>query len=361
MASTITIYSPLGVPIAQLDLPTKRSWVLDDAGRCQFEYPIFNATGTGYSPKLVANIFNYGNLIRVQHVPDQVTNADGSVSTLGILPDWYGMMLTPQIWEPGKITATAFSAEKILAFRSMPVGVPPPSIPAGQQFVSILNYANQLGGLRILPGVVDSGGQHVRFNLSVDALTHIKQLVQLTGGDFDVTGQTGASGVLHLYGNWYARKGINTNYLISNINQQLTQQLYTEQGDFFNTVSVYTDDQTVGTRVLATAINTAGVSQNGVLATNVKYPGTAGAAQGIVQAWANAYLAAHSTPTRTLAPTLLNTGNTFSYLVVGNTMSVNLDSVGFSQGGIGLQANVRVTTVSYDDLSNRAQVAVLIQ
>lgn len=360
--SRCLIFSPTGIPLAELETAGKRSWVINGVGRFQFDLPVYSSTGSGFNPKLTPSVINYGNYVLVQHEPSRTTAYDGTIQTNGTLPDWAGVIWTPQTWD-GKnaVTVTCMSVEQVLKWRPMPITGPLPAQTPGQLFSLILQYANQLGGLRIHPGAIHSGGASIQQSFSVSGLEHAQQMAQQASVDFDVTARQTTSGLLELYGNLYAPKGINTNRLISNLNRELSPQLYTEQSDFFNVVIVYSDAVTQGTRVLATAIDTASVSQHGAIGTNVKYTGTAGVAADVAQAFANAYLAAHKQPVKTFAPTILDVGNIFSYLAVGNTFRVDVDNVGLGAGGVGLQGTARITAVEFDERINSAKLAVAMQ
>lgn len=359
--SRIRIFNPLGLLINEIDLPTQRSWVLNSqtngVGRCQFTVNVYDAASSnGKNPKCNISNFAYGNLILIEHKPS--VNADGS--TNGLLPPWVGIIQPPQSWSYGKVSITAYSAEWVLYYR--PMGLLQTSGKPGTMVATILNYANNwinnVGpGIAVQPGIIDTGGTNVRYTFKLDGYSEMQNLSRLCSFDWDITPQVSTGGQLQLFLNWYQHKGIDSGSVISNLNMQNTNPLYSEQGQFFNVILGYTDAVSSGVRQQAISKNADSINANGILATKVVFPGTAGVAQDVLQSMTDAYLAQHQIPTRTFAPTLLDFGNTFSYCECGNTMIVQNDTVGFGPDGIGINSNVRITAVEYDDLLNSCRLA----
>lgn len=366
--SRVRIFTPNGTPIDELDVATKRSWVLNGVGRCNFDVPIYDALTGGINPKCTLANLQYGNLVLIEHRPSQ--NADGSFN--GLLPPWVGIITTPQTWGYGKVTITVQSAEQVLKYRPMGnlfiAGVP------GSIFSQILKFSNAWAiggplassggdilvgnGVIIQPGSVDLDGVNVPLNLRITALEHIQQYSKATGYDWDITPQVGSDGKLTLVGNWYKRKGIDSGQVISNYNMLATSPLYTEQGEFYNTVYGSNDGTTPQTRSTAIAQDVAGVSANGVFALKQIFPGTGNAAQGAIQELTNAYVSGVQTKvTRTFAPTILDFDNAFSFCNTGNSWRIQNDTVGFFNGGIGVNGSIRISAMEYSDLENTCKLA----
>lgn len=364
--SRIRIFNPLGNLIDELEYPTRRSWVLNSqtsaVGRCEFTVNTYDAASGGYNPKLTLANFSYGNLVLVEHRPS--VNADGS--TNGLLPPWVGVLLPPQTWEYGKVKFTAYSVERLLAFRPLYNVDANVDGHAGGHFSRILKISNQwasiYGGIAIQSGNVDLSGGALIFNYGNTAYPVIQYIANYSHCDWDVTPQVSASNQLQLFGNWYPAggKGVNSGVVLSNYNTILTSPLYTEQGDFYNGVYAQSDAQTNGTRVVATSVDQTSIAQSGILAGYQVFRGTSGAAQPVIQALADAYVAQNKTPVRTFAPTLLDVDNAFSFAAIGNTFLIQNDTVGFYNGGIGVSGPAKVTAAEYDELSNSVKMAVAL-
>lgn len=353
--SRIRVFSPTGLLIDEIDAPTVRSWVLNGQGRCQFTMPIYDPISGGLNPKCSLATLKHGNFIVVDHKPSQ--NADGSFN--GLLPPWVGMIFPDQSWDYGKVKITAVSGEQVLAMRVAPLIVIGAS--GSGNFTALLQGANAFGGVPIQPGIVEGGAQNLTAYPTGNVYDAIQSIAKFSNFDWDVTPQVSASNQLTLLGNWYARKGVLSGQVLSNLNLQSASPMYTEQGKFYNTVIGISDSTSPGVRVKAVVQDQASIDEHGILSTNVVFPGTAGASQDVIQGMASNYLKANSVPQRTFAPVLLDQDNAFSFAVTGNTWIVQNDTVGFFNGGIGISGNIRITAVEYNDLTNMATMAGVLQ
>lgn len=361
--SRLRIFNPQGYLLTEYDAPTKRSWVLNDVGRCEFAIPVYDAFAGGFNPKLTAINFAYGNLVLVDHKPS--VNSDGT--TNGVLPQWVGVILPPQTWDYGKVQFTAYSAEQILLYRPLFIeyvtGCP------GGIFRTILEFSNRYarfagGGIQIQYGNIDLSGSDIPISTQTTALQQIQAYAQATGYDWDITPQVNQGNQLVLYANWYKKKGIDSGQVMSNTNLLNASPMYTEQGQLYNAVLGFNSAKTPGTRTQAISSNVAGISANGVLGLPHVFPGTDAAAQPVIQTMTDAYLANQSTINfiRTFAPTVLDVGNAFSFCATGNTWLVQNDWAGFnSRGGIGVNGSIRITAVEYNDMTNQCSMAGALQ
>lgn len=357
--SRVRLFNPYGIMLDEIDVATTRSWALDGIGRCQFSVPIYdNASGGGFNPKLTLANFQWGNFILIEHKPS--VNADGTQN--GLLPPWVGIILPPRIWSYGKVNITAYSAEQALAYRPMPNdgirGVP------GGIYGVILDIANKWGGIQFQRGAIDLSGNANLIDIRTTALDHIQQYSKQVGYDWDISPLLGNNNQLTLQGNWYKKKGIETGLVLSNHNLELSDPLLSEQGTFYNTVNGSNDATTSAIRIEATAQNAVSVGESGPLVIKTVFSNTQGMAQDVIQSMTDAFLAnLANNPTfvRTFAPTVLDVDNVFSFCATGNIFSIQNDTVGFSNGGIGFNGTARVTAVEYSDLSNTCKLAVTLQ
>lgn len=361
--SRIRVFNFMGIELAEFDAMTIRSWTLDDEGRCNFTVPIYSGAG-GFNPNAREYILNYGNLILIEHKPS--VNADGT--TNGVLPPWVGVLAPPRQWSFGQIACTAYSAEHILNFRCSPAPFTATGTP-GAIYKQLILWGNDPSfnpfALPIQIGQIDMSGATTSITVKGSIQDEIKGLVKDFGGDWDIQPFVTSNNRLQLVANYYLSKGVNVGRTFSNINVQYTDPLYVEQGDFVNWVRGYSPATSAGNRNFASVVDAAGLAKNGLFGTNQVFTSIAGdvTAAGIeaVRAAAQQYLTANRIPTRTVAPNILDSGNDFSYLNIGNTWNIALDTVGFTNGQIGLVGSVRITAMEYAETTNSVRIAGVFQ
>jgi hypothetical protein len=365
--SRLRIFKNDGTLIDEYDAPTKRSWVLNGVGRCEFTVPVYDPTASGrFNPKLTQTNFGYGNMVLIDHKPS--LNADNT--TNGLLPPWVGIILPPQTWDYGKVKFTAYSAEQILKYRPLGNaglrGVP------GGIFLQLIQGANFWttgyagaigGGISILPGNVDLSGHDTPITAKTTVLDAITQYALQTGYDWDITPQVTSGNKLQLLANWYKKKGYDTGQVMSNLNLLNASPMYTEQGELYNTVYATNDANTLNTRVFSISQDVNALSQQGLLGIKQIFAGTQDAAQSVIQTMGDAYLANinNNNFVRTFAPTVLDVGNAFSYCNTGNTWIVQNNWCGFFNGGIGVNGTIRIISQEYDDMANQVRLAGALQ
>jgi hypothetical protein len=355
--SRVRIFDQNGFMVDEIDVATTRSWVLNGVGRCQFLLNVYDPqTGAVNRACNLADI-GYGRFILVEHSP--TINFDGTFN--GILPPWVGIILPPLEMSYGKVRVTAYSAEQVLWYRPMPYPFQTISGKAGAVFQQILGFCNNLGGIPIAPGHIDlSKGDHSR-TLNLSGLEESQSLAKAAAMDFCVTPSIDINGRLSLIGNWYAKKGVDTNHVLDNTNLEAGDPLYTEQGQIVNWAFGFSEANTTNTRAKGVSVDNASVSACGPLARNVVFTGTKGSTDSVIQGLTDNFLSVSKNPLRTFAPKVQDVGDAFSFMDTGNTWIVNSDIVGLSNGGLGLSGLIRITAMEYDDLGNSVSFAGAIQ
>lgn len=359
MTSTLTLYSHRNMrPLAELHgVPTTpRSWVLDkanksDPGRAEFAVSTLD-------DKVTEGNFQYGNLVHIRHIP----STDASGTKRGQLPDWAGLIMTPRPWDLGYINVAAYSAEAILSARPMPwtriERMTPKDI-----FIKILEYANEFtqrygGGIVIQPGVVENTGATFTYDLRLSGFEHINTLCQDASMEWSVTSEVDPRGKLLLYANLYTRLGIDTNYDLNNLNTEASagSNIMTEQGFPMNIIIGHSQANTKEDRKSAIASNDLAVADYGPLGFNMTFSGLRNS--GEVSTAAQNMADARGRPVKILpARRVLDEGQVFSHIAVGNTVNVKDNRVGFSpSGGFGFETKARILSVKYNDMSNNAEI-----
>lgn len=346
MPSRVTIFNHFGMPIAELNTATTRSWILDGYGRCQFKLASFT------DPNCNEQTLQYGNLVMVEHLPtrNEFGNAHGQ------LPNWYGIIVPPREWDYGLVTVTAYSAEHILKYRPMPyVGF---GGTVGGLFTQILQYGLAFGGFPIQIGSVYANSAYTWEALRLSAYDEIANLTSNFGEDFDVTGVKSPNNQLTLYGNLYSQKGSVVNNLLSEgVGGNMKLPKLVEQGTLSNHTFGYNVSNSKGKQINSVSIDQASVGDYNRLGSSQNFTGDTQAA---VDATTQAYTNQNSRPIFTLDLVALDVGNTFTDLSVGNIWNVVLKTVGFYGGAIGFQGPVRILGVEYDDLLNEAKLTTQV-
>lgn len=362
--SKVRVFSPNGIELAEISAGTIRSWVLNDVGRCTFKINIYDALSGGVNQFCNPTYLGYGNLILIEHKPS--VNADGS--TNGVLPPWVGVILPPRSWKYGEVSITAYSAEHLLFFRCTPQPWNVSGTP-GSIFQQLIQYANDTSynpqNYPIRLGEIYLGGEITTRQMKVSAWEEIKALIQASGGEWNVTPYVDNSNRLSLIANYYLKQGVDVGRAFSNVDIESASPIYIEQGDIFNWIRGYSQYASSGNVNFAAVGDFDLIAQEGLLGSNQSFTGIAGAysavGQEAIKAASANFLAANKFPTRTLAPNMLDLGNDFSYVRVGNTWLVQLDTVGFTQGKLGLSGKVRITAMEYNDMTNQVRLAAVMQ
>lgn len=359
--SRVRIFSPSGIELAEMGVATQRSWSLTTVGRCDFTLPVYDARrGAGVNPQCSPALLNYGNLLLVEHTPSK--NADGTFN--GVLPPWVGIIMPTQEWSYGKVKLTAYAAEQVLKYRTTPMPFDATGTP-GTIFKQIILWANDWNynpsAYPIQIGQIDYGGSSTTRTMKVSAMEEIQALIKDSGGDWSITPFVTSNNQLQLVANYYLSMGVNVGRILSSVDVNNADPVYLEQGEFYNWVRGYSAAASTGNRNFATAINQASLAQHGLLGTNQIFSALGGeysiAGEQAVLNATQTFLQKNATPTRTVAPNVLDVGNDFSFLRLGNTWGIALDTVGFTNGQLGLFGTVRITAMEYTELQNNCRIA----
>lgn len=339
--SRVTVYSNTGYYLAELDVATTRTWVQNDIGTCVFAIAQSDA-------KCTESLLQYGNLVLVEH---------------STLPDWVGVIDVEREWHAGRVIQKVSSGERILGLRAMPMQTI--SGAAGYLFTQMLGFANASGGLRVYKGDVDAGGTVMKMELSVSLLEHVRQLAGMSPHQFSVTPYLYASGLLTLRANWYrhSKKNVFTIREGHNSPLELSSPIMVEQGEFWTEVIGYSDSATGDSRITSGPIrDEEAFSLYNLRQTNVTFTGVKDKAT-LIEMTKN-YLKRNAAPravvTLKLADVLDASGNSiyFEKLRLGTIFTIELNSAGFRQQGIGYSETFRITGMSYSDLENKVELTV---
>lgn len=350
MPSKPTIFDKFLHPLAEIAAPTTpRSWVLNGYGRAEFSMSTSD-------PKCTETIMQFGNLVHIKHIPTK--DADGNDN--GKLPDWVGMVLPERGWDYGVLHKNVYTVEGYLVYCPMPfikVSGSPKTI-----FLEIIKHANDFihrygGGITFQPGIVDDLPLTLSDELTVSAYEHIQTLTTRAGMNWDITSEIDEKGNLLLFANLYQTKGVQTDLTLSNLNSELGSPLLSEQGNIWNVVIGYSQANTKQDRIFRVGINQEAVNDYGPFGINQPFLGMKDAAS--VQLAAETRAMERGRPIKKIHRIALDRQDTFSHLETGNILSVKEANAGFAPGGgLGFDAQAKITSMDYNDLSNKAPLNV---
>ncbi len=326
---------------------TPRAWSLNKWNRCEFSVG-YNPLLSQASQKWQERYFQFGNLVHIEHLP----STDWTLAKRGKLPDWTGIILPDRSWDIGIGHVTAYSAEAILAFRAMPFqtisGTPK------VMFTEILRLAHATAkNIVFQPGQLDDLPITLPEDLRTNAYDHLLTLITDSGMDWDVTGQVDEKGNLQLFANLYVQKGITTNLTLNSSNTELQGPLLTEQGTPSNQVFGYSQSSSSASRFgPLEGIHQNAVNDYGPLQLNQVYIGKRDPRS--VQQAAQNRAETRGRPVKLIKRIALDKDKTFNNLAVGNILNVKDNKVGFHpNGGYGFDAQVRILSMDYNDMSNK--------
>jgi len=334
----VSIYTKEGFYVGDVRVATVRTWTLASSGvygHCAFDMSKLDA-------KTRAKYLDFGKYVLVRE-----TN----------LPDWIGVIYTPQSWRHGDMTVKAWQAEKILKWR------PTPSDQliadqAGEIFREILRITNTIpvNEKPIVPGIIFGGGTIREETLGDDALSHIQSIAERSGHDFEVVHVFDANGRLYLQGNWYEQMGRMCElWLREGHNIEYVDDLLNIKGDLYNEVTGYMDASTSGTRSKFTARDDEAIARWGYYGKSKVFSGVSH--QNTLQENTLGELSNMAT-LGDLKLNVLNVGETWSNLQPGNFLPLDLNGAGFDGDGFGYETTVRILGMTRDDLVDRVELAV---
>ena len=334
MSEQITVYNYRGEPLTTLRANVTCSWVLGGIGEATFDIAYTD-------PKCQQAYLEYGNLLLVEH---------------SNLPPWVGVIDTPRAWKRSSVSVRAYDITKLWQWRNTTAGQLLKGT-AGVLFNALVYIANAAGETCIRPGSIYSDGIDRQETLSDYVGKHIDTIRTRSGSDYQLRPVKDGQNRLLVYIDWVARVGVYCSAILTEgKNVESTDGVMSEEGTIVNQMVGYGDTTTAGKRLQSTKTDYASISQFGLRQGFTTFSGNT--VQSTLDANTQAFLNANKTPARILKLKALDVGNTFANLSLGNTLRVNLFSIGFTNGGRGYSANVRIQGMKY--VSNSQTVELIV-
>lgn len=322
MTTEVLIYSPLGVPLCDINVVPVASRIINDVGDASFDLSLEDAAA------LEVNL-QFGNVLVINH---------------DTLPSWVGFIDSAQgrEWGAGTITVRALSAESIFHRR-----IVYPTILSGtngailkRMLENMMRYSD--GGIKLYPGDIYMGGRRNFYPRLGRCLEVIERLAHQGKCDWSVTHEV-IKGRLRLYANLYqGERGRRTKHVLDARSTELSEPIYAEEGEIWNHVVFWR----TGTKRVSrawrdeTSIGIYGLNQ---------YLGEANTDEEVALEWmARAWLYDHAYPRGMIMPTIINYENIFKSIELGNKYRWEHHGVKFPGGLVNRGSYVRLTGYEVD-------------
>lgn len=329
MTSRMLVFTPHGDALGELSVPVFRAWAMNKVAEAEFE---ISTNDAGATPELL----NVGNLLLIQH---------------DTLPDWVGVLDTPMEWDAHKVKCKAYSAEVIMDWRYTPL-VHIEISPAPDFFKMALELMNSYfaEGISIEAGEIASRATLIYLQ-GIRWSTLLEKLSIKNGFEWNITGKLEA-GRLRLFLNVYDYMGITTFQVLDNSNTELSTPVITDSGTVYNYVVVYSQGASGGARNYATATDPESIAQFGLRVTAEEQKGS-GTDEAGLQIAADYILYNYRQPHSKISPTVLNIGDTFRHLRLGNVVQWRTATTTFTGKLLGKQAAARILGMEYNEVADK--------
>ena len=323
--SRVLIYGQDGSCLDEIKVTTVRSWMINDLATCEFALPFTDN-------KCTSDLLAFGNRVLVQ--------SDN-------LPDWVGYISLPRKWvTQGAVGVTATSMEGILSTRNSKAF----SGTVQGVFYDIFSYANSKGdtGITAIANVSSVTSVGTFGSPSQSLYQTFMDVLKNTYTEFSVLGTIDTSGRLSVsielystlfydYRNFALEEGVN-------IEAQSNYSLI-EQGPLVNYVDVFFEGSSYAAASYGDSLSQ---SSNGLFETTLTIKSGSNANQVAID-----YVNSHAWPSKSWVLAAININDTFSYMRPGAVTYLITTRSGFGGQGIGTDVVVRITGMSYSDITGK--------
>jgi hypothetical protein len=329
--SRVQLFDHFGIKVAELDINASRTWKIGEYGRGVFELPVNHL-------KCTEENLQFGNLIYIDHPK---------------LPPWGGVIDVPREWNRNTVTINAYSAEYILKFRRDDSINELTNTP-GNIFNYIINVANRNGDTRIKKDYTLSEEESIAWELNLlDMYDEVTRLAEDTENEWILVPRV-VDGELEFLAQWAKELGVETNFLLKEgFNIESGNAIISESGEIANDIlgtgtgttkankpKVTTKDQT--------SIKNYGLRQTSLTINEKEYQAVAIATK--------AELSNKKNPQKTFSLVALDIGDTWKNINLGNKMYLQMRNVGFQHGALGLDTEIRITGMTYQEDENKLEL-----
>jgi hypothetical protein len=327
----ITMYDNDGTPLTDLRASVTRSWVLNGVGQADFGIAY-------YDVKCVRRYLEYGNLVKIEHTD---------------LPDWVGVISPPRQWQGNYLTVRAYEMGWLLKYRrtsaSMKIGGT-----AGEMANRLLNIANEDYDTRIRAGRIYGGGTDRGETLGDSIYSHLDRVRERSGHEWYIYPST-EDGRLVGVMDWMLEAGKDVQaVMLTAKNTERGSYILNEDGEIINDLVGYGEANTEGSRIVSRDIDLVSSARYGRRQASKTFSGNREPAT--LRENVQAELAKRANPTTVFQAIVLNVGNIFRFLRLGNRLNVQISGVGFSDSGLGYRGTIRIVGMRYSDQKDRVEL-----
>lgn len=316
-----TIYSRHGYPLTDIRASVVRSWLLKDIGQASFSV-------ITDSPKCRLEYLEYGNYVVFQH--DK-------------LPAWVGMIDPPRSWGNGYVTVNAYEPAILLKYRYPAVNLKFTGTP-GEKLAMLINAANEFEDTLIEIGENISGGEATDEEFSDSVYAHINDLCGRYAIDWKTYPVIGSDRKLKIKMDFRSTVGVDTGV-------ELTQGRHImygdtpleESGELINSFqALLSTNDNQNTYAEFTSPMPYGLRMG-----RSSYSGELDSAD--LLAIAQSMVSKSKDPVISAPLTVVDSGNVFYHLDIGNRMKYSFRKVGFGNAGVGTSRNIRIAGMRFDE------------
>jgi hypothetical protein len=330
MTSQVLIFDLNGNQVATLETNVRRTWKLN-------EYESATFTLSGYDAKAILSYVQFGRFIYVNHAK---------------LGEWAGMIDPPRSWGYHKFEVTAYSGEYILTTMRTPLNWTGDGHP-GPLSSQLVTQSDGRHDILQIGNISDNGKAIKRESHLAIVYDEIKQWAKEAHADWDVTA-TVINGKITFYLNWYDKKGETRLIpLDENLNLQLSDNIMVEQGTLANDLIGYDSTEKSWNNCMKShRLDQTSIDEYGPRYSAFAH--TVGHIQSASDKATESTLDKQKQPRKTFDFSVLDKGEIFNNLRIGDTLPVRLTSVGFSGDGFGTNTTARILGITYEDVENKA-------
>jgi hypothetical protein len=328
--SIILVFDYTGAKLYELEANVRRSWALNQEGDAEFALSL-------YDPKMREDLIRFGNWIVVRD---------------NRLPDWVGMIEPDRTWSVGMVGVTAYSAERIFRYRRIvddkKKGGP------GELAKWALGHVNA-GGISLGFGAVDNSGEALEEPVGETTVADfISGLISKTKYELMVEPVLNGNN-LSLTASWSKKLGWDTGLLLSEgVHFKAEQSVLVEQGEIYNDLFGISNAATSQNRKTSTARNAESARVYGPRSGVVSFDNSEA---GSVETLTRTAVAKAAWPRRTVALNLINVASHMAQCRVGNVVTVEFFSLGFTGAAAGCRFRARILGAEFDDAAQTLRIA----
>ena len=326
MGTQILVFDRFGKPIDDIDCEVRRSWELNGIGKA-----IFTMAKTDL--KCTEVNLRFGNIVLIEN--DECGR-------------WAGTIDLPRRWRNDTIIFTAYTPEWLLKYNVW-AGNGYTDETAGERFETdyFFDTTTSLTALFETGEVYKAG---VTWSEDVaqrwyNCYEKLQEMADITGQEWEFVPRLKASGDIYFEANWLEQRGSTYSDIVIEEGKHVRLsggEIFIEQGEIINYPYAYwpsgqyygndNDYDTASSVLYGERFKTWGIQY-----TN----------DDAVDAWLAGKLATYKEPQRTFNISIVNDGNIFEYMDIGNTVGLRLVNYGFTDNAFGIDTTIRILAKEY--------------